>query len=97
MDKNLQIAFSETKYVLRHLSKEDQSKIPIRLRRFIIDNYDKEFNVDINNLSKRTYALLAVFNRKYLAENKVELEKKYQERLKKEILERQNKIANSRK
>ena len=84
MDKNLQISFAEAKYILKHLTKEEKDKIPVKLRKFITDNYDKNHEVDLNNLSKRTYALLAVLYRKYLSENKADIEKEHQERLKKE-------------
>lgn len=84
MDRNLEIAFSEAKYVLKHLPKEKILLIPESLRRFIGSNCDKEYEVDINRLTKRTYAFLAVINRKYLAENKEELEKEFKEKLAKE-------------
>lgn len=82
MDKELQIALTESRDVLRNLPKEECKKIPIKLRRFMAENYDKAHKTDFKNLSKKTYALLAVINRKYLAENKEELERKYQEDLK---------------
>lgn len=84
MDKKLEICFAETKFVLKHLSKEEKDKIPLGLRKFISENCDKEHEVDINNLSKRTYALLATIYRKYLAENKQALEEEHQLRLKHE-------------
>ena len=84
MNNNLQTCFTEVKYVLKHLT----NKIPFKLRRFITDNSDKNHVVDINNLSKRAYALLALIHRKYLAENeeKNQLQKEHQERLKKETM-----------
>ena len=91
MDKKLQITFAEAKYVLKHLTKEEKNKIPSNLRRFITDNADKDYEVDTDNLSKRTYALLAVIYRKYLAENKDELEAEHKEKLKKEKLARKAK------
>ena len=84
MDKNLQISLTEVKFVLKHLTKEEKNKIPAKLRMFITDCKDKTHTVDINNLSKRTRALLAVIYRKYLAENKQELELEHKTRLKKE-------------
>ena len=91
MNKNLQISCAEAKFVLKHLTKEEKEKIPAKLRRFITDNCDKEHEVDINKLSKRTYALLAVIYRKYLAENKPELQAEYKARLKKENAKRLSK------
>ena len=84
MDQKLRIAFAETVYMLKHLTKEELAKIPPRLKDFMVKNYDQEHNVDIENLTQRTYALLAVIYRKYLAENKEELELEFQEQLKKE-------------
>jgi hypothetical protein len=88
MNTNLQIAFTEVKHILKYLTKEEKEKIPFKLRRFITDNCDRNHSVDMNNLSKRTYALLAVIYRKYLSSNKEELELEHQERLKKEQLAR---------
>lgn len=82
MDKELQIALTEAKDVLQNLPKEERKKIPIQLRRFMVEHYDKAHKTDFKNLSRKTYALLAVINRKYLAENKEELERKYREDLK---------------
>ena len=79
MDKNLQIALAEANYILNYLTKEEKNKIPEKLLRFIEDNYDKEHIPDENKLNKRTYALLAVIYRKYLAENKEELTQEYEE------------------
>lgn len=93
MNQKLRISFAEAKYILSHLSKEEQHKIPVQLRRLIIENHDKEHIVDVDHLSKRTYALLAVLYRKYLAENKAEVEKEYRERLQKEKIMRQNKSS----
>lgn len=86
MNKKLQISFTEVKYILKHLTKEEKDKIPVKLRRFITDNCDREHEVDINHLSKRTYALLAVIYRKYLCSNKEEIQLEYQNRLKVEKL-----------
>lgn len=100
MDEQLQISFAETKYVLKHLTKEEKEKIPAKLRRFITDNSVKNHNIDLNKLNKRTYALLAVLYRKYLAENKNELEEEHKERLKKENIARakmMNSLNNSNK
>ena len=91
MNKNLQIAFAEAKHILKHLTHEEKNKIPVKIRRFITDNYAKEHNTDENNLSKRTYALLAVIYRKYLAENKEELALEHKERLRQEKLKRMQK------
>ena len=88
MDRNLKISFSEAKYVLKQLSKDEQRKIPEKLRRFIAENCDDEHIVDVNKLSRRTYALLAVMYRKYLADNKAELEAEYQQRLQAEKKQR---------
>lgn len=88
MNKNLQITFAEAKHVLKHLTKEEKNKIPIKLRRFITDNYDRQHNVDINNLSKRTYALLAAIYRKYLSPNKQEVEQEHRVRLKQENMKK---------
>ncbi|MBQ9796042.1 MAG: hypothetical protein IJW36_03715 [Clostridia bacterium] len=95
MDKQLQISFAEAKYVLKHLTKEEKEKIPAKLRRFITDNSAKGHDVDINKLDKRTYALLAVIYRKYLAKNKDELEKEHQERLKKENIVKTTKMKSA--
>lgn len=91
MDNKLQVAFTEARYVLKHLTNDEKSKIPVNLRKFISENRDRSYKVDINNLSKRAYAILAVVHRKYLAENKEELEREYRERLKKEKLALNNK------
>jgi len=92
MNKALQISLTEVKYVLKYLSKEEKEKIPIKLRRFITDYNDKEHMVDINSLSKRTYALLAVIYRKYLAVNKEKLEAEHRYRLRQENLRRFNQV-----
>lgn len=91
MNKKLQISFTEAKYILKHLSKEEKNKIPVKLRRFITDNCDKYHNVDINNLSKRTYALLAIIYRKYLSPDKQALKLEYLKQLRQENLERSKK------
>lgn len=88
MDSKLQISFAEAKYVLKHLTKEEKEKIPAKLRRFITDNSAKGHAVDLDKLDKRTYALLAVIYRKYLAENKDELEREHKERLKSEAIKK---------
>jgi len=92
MNKNLQISFKEAKHVLKYLTKEEKDKIPVKIRRFITDYDDNEHVVDMNKLSKRTYALLAVIYRKYLAENKQQLEQEHQNRLRNEKIQF-NKIA----
>ncbi len=97
MDKKLQISFTEAKYILKHLTKEEKNKIPEKLRRFITDNCDKTHTVDMNNLSKRTYALLAVIYRKYLSSNKQDLENEHKERLKKEQLAMMKNLKTSTK
>ena len=86
MNKNFQIALAEVKYILKHLTTEEKNKIPVTLRQFITDNYDENHIVDVNNLSKRTYALLALIDRKYLSENKEELELEHQKNLEQEML-----------
>ena len=86
MNSNLQKSLTEVKYVLKHLPKDEKNKIPVQLRRLITEHHDTTHIVDLNNLSKRTHALLAIINRKYLAENKAELESEHKASLKKENL-----------
>lgn len=77
----LQISCAEARYILKHLPKEEKVKIPEKLRRFIVENSDNDYIIDLNNLSRRTYALLAVIHRKYLAENNKELQREHEKRL----------------
>ena len=50
MNNNLQTCFTEVKYVLKHLTKEEKNKIPFKLRIFITYNSDKNHVVYIKPL-----------------------------------------------
>jgi len=95
MDIIYKQACSEVNYILNKLPEEEKQKIPLKFREFIENNVSKyyEFTIDFENsneyqLKEETLAILAIIYRKYLAsdEEKLILEKEYNEKLKKELI-----------
>jgi len=86
-------ALSEVDYIVSGLENSEISKIPENFRNFIKNNkskyYDTNFlknDIEVQNLKEETRSILAIIYRKYLApiEEREELERQYQEKIKEE-------------
>jgi len=78
-------ALSEVDYIINLLALEEMEKIPKEFREFITINKDKYYKIsNIQELKEETLAILAIIYRKYLvpAEERDNLEKEFQEKLK---------------
>lgn len=87
MNQRYKEALSEVEFVLGNLEPSEVAKIPKNFRDFITENKCKWYEItDDNNLKEETLAILAIIYRKFLApvEERAELEREYQEKLKKE-------------
>jgi len=83
-------ALVEVDYILNQLEVSEVKKIPQNFREFISKNKAKRYEVQsAENLSEEACAILAIIYRKFLAspEERVILEKEYEEKLKKEQAE----------
>jgi len=99
MNQRYKEALSEVEYIINQLMPEDLEKIPKSFRNFISENRCKWYELkDIDNLREETYAILSIIYRKFLApiNERIELEKEYQEKLKKEKEELNNIINNNK-
>lgn len=90
MNQKYKEALSEVEFVLSRFDASDVAKIPQTFRSFITENKCKwhEVNED-TELSEETLSVLAIIYRKFLAppEERAELERKFQEKLKQETEE----------
>ena len=87
MTQKYKEALSEVEAIINQLSRDDLDKIPESFREFITENKCSWYELkDINNLREETYAILAIMYRKFLAppEERIVLEREYQEKLKQE-------------
>ncbi|MBE5812802.1 MAG: hypothetical protein E7314_04025 [Clostridiales bacterium] len=87
MNQKYKQALSEVEYVLTQLEPEEKAKIPETFKNFVIENKCKWYEIsDDDELSEEALAILAIIYRKFLApiEEREELERIYQKKLKKE-------------
>ena len=100
MNQKYNQALSEVEFVLSRFDKSDIDKIPQSFKDFITNNKCKWHEIDEDTeLSEEALAILAIIYRKFLAppEERAELERKFQEKLKKETeeLKRIEEMTNS--
>ena len=91
-------ALVEVQYIINKLEPQEREKIPQKFLEFIEQNKDKRYKMlDDGSLKEETLAFLAIIYRKYLApkEERKNLEKKYQEKLKQEKAEIRNNRSNA--
>lgn len=90
MNQKYKEALSEVEFILSHFDKSDTEKIPQNFKDFITDNKCKWYEItEDDELSEEALAILAIVYRKFLAplEERVELDRKFHEKLKKEMEE----------
>lgn len=92
-------ALSEVDFIISGLESSEINKIPENFRNFIKNNKSKYYDtnslkedIEVQKLKEETRSILAIIYRKYLApiEEREELERKYQEKIREEKKELAN-------
>ena len=99
MNQTYKEALSEVEFVLSRFDKSDTDKIPQNFKDFISENKCKWYEItEDDELKEETLAILAIIYRKFLSapEERPELERRYQERLKEETEKLKQMIDNNK-